>query len=79
MPISGGASHGNLYVEYKVILPLELSPKMHKSKSLPPLNDDEPDVDPLTRTFQDSIGLSMVTIARTRRTRRTLGMSYRHL
>jgi len=36
MPIPGSGSHGNLYVEYKVILPLELSPKMHKSKSLPP-------------------------------------------
>ena len=37
MPVFGSGSHGNLYIEYKVILPLELSPKMRKSKSLPPL------------------------------------------
>ena len=36
MPISGSDSYGNLYVEYRVILPLELSPKMRQSECLPP-------------------------------------------
>ena len=36
MPIFESDSHGDLYVEYKVILPLELSPKMHESKSPQP-------------------------------------------
>lgn len=34
MPISGSDSHGDLYVEYKVVLPLELSSKMRRSKCL---------------------------------------------
>ena len=34
MPIFGGNAHGNLYVEYKVVLPLELSSNMRRSKSL---------------------------------------------
>ena len=36
MPIFGSDSYGDLYVEYKVVLPLELSPEMHRSKSLLP-------------------------------------------
>jgi len=35
MPVFGSDSRGNLYVEYKVILPLELSPKMRQGESLP--------------------------------------------
>lgn len=34
MPIFGTDSYGDLYVEYKVVLPLELSPKMRRSKFL---------------------------------------------
>lgn len=34
MPIFESDSHGDLYVEYKVVLPLELSPKMRRGKSL---------------------------------------------
>jgi len=34
MPIFGTESYGDLYVEYKVVLPLELSPEMHRSKLL---------------------------------------------
>jgi DnaJ-related protein SCJ1 len=36
MPVFGSDFHGDLYVEYKVVLPLELSPEMRNSKSLPP-------------------------------------------
>ena len=32
MPVFGGDLHGDLYVEYKVVLPLELSSKMRRSK-----------------------------------------------
>jgi len=46
MPIPGSDSHGNLYVEYKVILPLELSSKMRQSESPSAIDDDEPHVDP---------------------------------
>lgn len=34
MPIFGSEHYGDLYVEYKVVLPLELSSKMRQSKSL---------------------------------------------
>lgn len=34
MPRFGTDFHGDLYVEYKVVLPLELSPKMRRSKFL---------------------------------------------
>ena len=34
MPRFGTDFHGDLYVEYKVVLPLELSPKMRQSKFL---------------------------------------------
>ena len=34
MPRFGTGFHGDLYVEYKVVLPLELSPKMRRSKFL---------------------------------------------
>jgi len=36
MPIFGSDYYGDLYVEYKVVLPLELSPKMRRSESLLP-------------------------------------------
>jgi len=36
MPIFGSDFYGDLYVEYKVVLPLELSPKMRRSESLLP-------------------------------------------
>ena len=32
MPIHGESTYGDLYVEYKVILPTTLSPEMQKSK-----------------------------------------------
>ena len=38
MPIFGSDSHGDLYVEYKVVLPLELSSKMRLSKPSMPTN-----------------------------------------
>ena len=34
MAVFGSDVYGDLYVEYKVVLPLELSPKMRRSKSL---------------------------------------------
>jgi DnaJ-related protein SCJ1 len=34
MPVFGSDLHGDLYVEYKVVLPLELSPPMRQSESL---------------------------------------------
>lgn len=37
MPVFGSNFHGDLYVEYKVVLPLELSPKMRRSEILLPL------------------------------------------
>ena len=37
MPIFGSDSYGDLYVEYKVVLPLELSPKVRQGESLAPL------------------------------------------
>jgi DnaJ-class molecular chaperone len=42
MPIFGSDSYGDLYVEYKVVLPLELSPTMRRSKSLLPLTTMNP-------------------------------------
>lgn len=36
MPVFGGDTYGDLYVEYKVVLPLELTPKMRQSKPLLP-------------------------------------------
>ena len=35
MPIYGSDSYGDLYVEYKVVLPLELSSKMRRGRFLP--------------------------------------------
>ena len=32
----GSDYYGDLYVEYKVVLPLELSPEMYQSESLSP-------------------------------------------
>ena len=37
MPVFGSDLHGDLYVEYKVVLPVQLSPKMRRSKSILPL------------------------------------------
>lgn len=34
MPAFGNEVYGDLYVEYKVVLPLELSPTLRRSKSL---------------------------------------------
>jgi DnaJ-class molecular chaperone len=34
MPIFGTDHYGDLYVEYKVVFPLALSPQMRRSKSL---------------------------------------------
>ena len=36
MPVFGSEVYGDLYVEYKVVLPLELSAKMRRSKSFLP-------------------------------------------
>jgi DnaJ-class molecular chaperone len=36
MPLFGSGLYGDMYVEYKVVLPLELSPKIRRSKSLLP-------------------------------------------
>lgn len=35
MPISGQSSHGDLFIEYNVILPVELSQQTRRSKSVP--------------------------------------------
>ena len=37
MPVFGSELHGDLYVEYKVVLPLELSSKMRRSRSPLPI------------------------------------------
>jgi len=37
MPVPEKSTHGDLFVEYNVILPLELSPQLRRSKFLRPL------------------------------------------
>lgn len=34
MPIYGGSDHGDLFVEYNVVLPMEISPQTRRSKFL---------------------------------------------
>ena len=74
MPVFGRDSHGDLYVEYKVVLPLELTPKMRKSEC--PLLISLTTWIPNPVPVQNWNGPSMVT---TVGARRVLGMSYRCL